>query len=459
MEIIELLNGNHTEFIKIKLTENFKQKVWQKIKNIDNEVTRYRSYLNLLARRAFISWLGLMLEQEITDNIPLENHLSIWEFVNGNALEINSTKIVLIPTETDDRNQISIPAEWLKIPDWVGNYYLAVEVNLDEDYLCFWGYTSYEKIINDSQLDTINYHYDLDEDFLENDLDLIILAYEYAEEKIPQIEPISLLSTVQKQELVSQIKDELFPRYYLDFSQWLSLISDPEICHNLYTLRQPIHLSEWLNQQIESTIVQGWQQVENAIDNLFSPNLSLQPSFSARRHPISLSEALEILTPNQDPETINETLAMIPSLAQSDRNQVEIINTLANLIVNHNDEEVRWNTALSLEKISQDHPLCPLWYQKEINLGDNSIALLFGLLSRNNEQISIFVRVYNLDNHNYLPDKLILQIIDENNNIFEEVISSKYDSIIQYKFWGNKGEKFQLKLIIDDIFVNLEFRI
>ena len=441
MKNLELLDSNYTESLTIKLTKSFQNEVWQEIADISNEVTRHRSYINLLARKAFVSWLSLILEEEITDNYYLEKYLSIWEFINGNDININLSRIVLIPTEIDDKSEISIPKEWMTIPEWVGNYYVAVEVNLAQEYLSFWGYTSYKEIINNSELDLINYHHDLEAEYLETDLNLMALEYEYGWENIPQIKPLSLVSKQQKYKLLSQIKDELFPRYCLNFSQWLNLISDLEIRSSLFKSRQPIRLSQWLNRQIESTIVQGWQNIENVIDNLFISDLSLQPSFSARRRPISLPEAIDILKQNDDSALVNDTLAIIPSLAQCDREQVEIIDALVDLITNSDDEEIRWNGALSLEKLSNKHPCCPLWYSKEVNIADNKIVLLIGILPKNNEQLSIFVRVYGLENKSYLPNNLKLQIIDENDDIYYEVISNKYDNIIQYKFWGNQGEK------------------
>ena len=332
MENIQLLDGTYTEQLKIKLTANIKEKAEVKVANISNEVTRHRSYLNLLVRNTFLSWLNLILEKEIIDNYSLENNLSIWEFINGSAIDIDASRIILIPLETEDKSAISIPEEWLKIPSWVGNYYVAVEVNLEENYLNFWGYTSYKEIINNSELDIVNYHRDLDTEYLENDLSLMALEYEYGWEKVPQIEQVTLVSQQQQNNLVAQIKDELFPRYSINFTQWLSIISDQKTRNNLLNSRQSINLSQWLKQEIELTMIKGWQNAKDLIDELFSPDLSLQPTFSTRRRSISLPEALDIIRQNKQTEAVNNILPIIPSLVTDDRAKEAVINALVDLI-------------------------------------------------------------------------------------------------------------------------------
>ena len=455
MNNYQLLDTSYAENIKIKLTNQAKQEAWGQISHINNNFTRHRSYLNLLVRNAFISWLSLMLEEKTTDNLKLKNYFSIWEFINGNAIEINSSRIVLIPTETEDKTEISIPQEWLTIPDWVGNYYVVAEVNLTEDYLSFWGYTSYETLLNHSQLDVVDSHRDLAIEYLENDLNLIALEYEYGWEEIPQIEPIHQISAVEKNNLLAQIKEHLFPRYLLNFSQWLNIISDEQIRNQLYDSRQPIKLSQWLTQQINSTITQGWQNGQDLVNQLLATNLSLQPSFSTRRQSLSLIQALQVIQENRDFEAVNQVLSIIPSLAIDETSTQTIIETLTNLIVTSDNEEIRWDAALALEKLSADHSLAPCWYSKTINLvADSPIAgvdLLMGILAKSETQVSIFVRICQPQKDKFLPNNLKLQIIDEEDNVYQEIVSSEYDNIIQYKFWGNKEEKFALKLLIDDV--------
>ena len=461
---IQILDKNYNESTKIRFSDSLKQEIWQQVKSINNEITRHRSYLNLIARKVFLSWLSLMLDQDFADEQTLNDNVSIWEFINGNAIAINETNIVLIPMETDDKSEISLPEEWVRILSWLGSYYVFLEVNLVENYLDCWGYSSSQNLINNSQLDVVNYVRDLEYENLESDINNLILEYEYQWGKIPQLENLPVLNQQQKSQLVTQLKDELLPRYVLDFSQWLTIISDRDLRQNLYDARQPINLSQWLNNKIELTITKGWHNAQDLITELFASGQSLQPAFAARHLTLSLEEALSVIEQNQDTEAMQSILSLIPNLANSDRSITQITKILTNLIENNNDDEIRWSTALALEKLDIKHRLSPYWFNKEINLlGDIDdevkIGLLVGIIPKSAEQLSIFVRLYNLEKDSYLPNNLQLQIIDENENIYQSITSSEYDNIIQYKFWGNKGEKFTLKILMGSYFITENFTI
>ena len=217
-----------------------------------------------------------------------------------------------------------------------------------------------------------------------------------------------------------------------------------------------------MNQQIETTITKGWQKTQNLIADLLAPDLSLQASFSSRRASVSLTEAMDIIKQHQngDRETLNYTLSVIPDLIK-DNSPEDIIQILVDLLNSTEDEEVRWSIALCLEKISPHHPICPTWHRKNITISSSSeeyqLSLLIGVLPKNHNQLSLFVRIYSATDkqNNYLPENLELQIIDENDHVYQTITSSKYDSIIQYKFWGSQGEKFQLQVRLKQ-YVNVE---
>lgn len=434
--------------IKIQLTDEIKEETWQQTKKLSNEITSFRGYLNLLVRKTFLSWLNLMLDSDVIDNFPLEDNLSIWEFVNGNAIEIESSRIVLIPIETQDKTEFSISEEWLKIPSWVGSYYLPVEVNLEENYLSFWGYTSYKDVLNYGSLDSLNHCIDFPWECLETDLNLICLEYEYGWDLIPQISPLPILSNLKKETLIQEIHNYSFPRLLINFEQWLSLISDKVIRNQLFSTRQGVNLSLWLNRQFASALTKGWQYLDDLQQQFFIPDFSLIPAFSFRS--LSSLDTITILQENLNLTLVNNVLKSIINQGIEDNLKPEIIELLPHFIDNKEDEETRWNAVLALQVLDSNHPSCAVWQGKIINLDDENIGLLIGILPKYDQQIDIFIRIYNLITNSYLPHNLQLQIIDEDNNIFEEIITNNNDSIIQYKFWGNYGESFTLKFTLND---------
>jgi hypothetical protein len=123
--------------------------VWQNLDKYTNEVARDRAYLNQLCLTLLLNNLKQEFEDcEVTEIPTIQDWHTIWDVVNGFAIAIGQTPFVFIPQETDDLENIIIPAEWLEIPDWVGAYYLPVQVNLDdeESWLRVWGFTTYETV-------------------------------------------------------------------------------------------------------------------------------------------------------------------------------------------------------------------------------------------------------------------------------------------------------------------------
>lgn len=442
--------------IKIALTEDIKQETWQETKGLSSEFACWRGYINLLARKVFLQWLNLILDTNFVDNIKLKDNLSIWEFINGNCLNIDRSRFVIIPVATNDKSDFFIAEEWLKIPDWVGSYYLPMEVNVEENYLAFWGFASYEDVLNYSHIDSLNHGVDFPCLCLENDLNLLPLEYEYGWDAIPKIFPLPILSVREKENLMLEIEDILSPRMVINFSHWLSLISDNATRHQLFLSRQSLNLSQWLQNKFNSAIVKGWETIETLKESYFLPDFSVSPSLSFRWS--SLSESLKILTENQDKIAVNNVLKILPNLVVNDEIKLQVIAILENLIENTEEEETRWNIALALQNIDSNHQKSGIWQGKIINFREEEVALLIGILPDKDRRIDIFVRVSCAENNSYLPSNLALQIIDEEDNIFQEIKTRNYDNIIQYKFWGNPGEKFKLKLqlqktIIEEYFI------
>ena len=458
MDNITILDTTYNETLKIEISEQFKTEISGEVAPIQNPVTRHRSYLNLLIRKSFLAWINLMLETNFTDDYLFLEQVSIWEFINGNTIDIEGTKFVLIPMETEDKSEFTIAEEWLHLPDFVGAYYLPIGVNLNDNYLDFWGYMSYEDLLRYGELDIINHHFDLPSDELESDLNLIALEYEYEWQKTPQISPFNSLSTIAKQQLIEQAKGDLFPRYSLEFKQWLYLIEDSQTRPELYIDRQPINLSQWLNQKIESALVTGWQNAQEIIDGWFTPQANWQPILSSRSLVLSLEETLANITQSDDITNINSLVNTIPNLIEDDRQKNDTIDTLSNLINNSSDEEKRWSLALCLNQLDNEHPNSPSWYHKQITFdGEESredkeekINFFLGILPKSSQEISIFIHLYSQNKNQFLPSNLSLQIIDEDDNIYQEIITDRNDKAIQYKFWGNQGESFILKVLYKD---------
>lgn len=457
INFLQVMQDCYINELKIILEEGVKNHTWQEVKNLSNDVNRHRGYLNLLCRKYFINWLEEVLNVSSTETEDILDNLSIWEFVNGSVINVNNNRLVLIPTETQDKVSVSIPEEWLKIPDWVGSYYVIVGVDLDDNYLDFWGYVSYENVKERGELDSLNHVINLLYEDLETDLSLLALEYEYGWESIPQVSPLAVLSSQAKEDLMTTLQNSLFPRLSVDFNLWLSLIDDFSFRHQLYLSRQSISLSRLLKGNTENILSKGWQNLKDFMENHFkiNDNLNFSPAFRS----IAQQEGLNILLNNNNQEIL-EIIKSINNWQITDDLKTNLIDILVNFINHSDNEEIIWHSAFALQYVEKNHPLCPQFYGKLIDFEeDNKLRLIINILPKKHKQLNIFVRILSLNNNLYLPAGLCLEILDENDDIFQQIISDKEDNIIQYKFWGNEGEKFKIRVSINEEMIEETFQI
>ncbi|WP_342597124.1 DUF1822 family protein [Cyanobacterium aponinum UTEX 3222] len=459
MNIINFISDCYANELKIALDENIKRQTWQEVKNLSTEINRHCGYINLLSRKYFIQWLNLVCNINITDTNNIIDYITIWEFINGNAINVNNNRLVLIPTETQDRVSISIPQEWLKIPEWVGSYYVVVGVNLEENYLDFWGYINYDNLQENGETDNLNHTVNLPYECLETDLNLMALEYEYSWENIPQVSPLKCLSPQIQKNLITELENSFFPRLSLDFSDWLSLVSIADARYKLYSHRHSISLGDLLKNKTENILRKGWQSLQDFIKDNFETDFDLKMSPAFRS--ISPQEGLNVLVKNDNYGQILEILNTIPNWQIRENLQQEFIRVLVDLINNTNDEEILWSSVFALESLQANHSLCSKGYGKLINFDEENknYCLLINILPRNFGQISIFVRVSVLSNEDNLPESLSLKILDENEDLFQAIISEKGDNTIQYKFWADEGETFKIQVSCNNNYIEDTFKV
>ena len=93
-----------------------------------------RAWINQLCLQAFLPWF----KEEIAPNAKVYPNIaalaSFWELVNGTPIIFDTYRLVLIPTLAMDGDELQVPQEWVDIPEWAADYYIAVEVNPDDNW-------------------------------------------------------------------------------------------------------------------------------------------------------------------------------------------------------------------------------------------------------------------------------------------------------------------------------------
>ncbi|MEX0268730.1 DUF1822 family protein [Leptolyngbyaceae cyanobacterium UHCC 1019] len=228
---------------------------------------RWSADLNQMALTAFLPWLRDQFAAN--PQVWLDATLpSIWEFVNGTAIAIGSLRLVLIPSAALDTDELRVPQEWVDLPSWAADYYLAVQVNPDDGWIEVWGYASHEQLKNRGVYDASDRTYSLAEDDLIHDLTVLQVALEFCptETRRAAIAPIPTLEITQATHLIERLgnPDLAFPRLAIPFSLWGALLEHGGWRKRLYEQRQGMAESwsvvDWLQAGVSHLAEQiGWQ--------------------------------------------------------------------------------------------------------------------------------------------------------------------------------------------------------
>ncbi|MGI8501815.1 MAG: DUF1822 family protein [Hassallia sp.] len=388
----------YPEKLWLEISDKAQEYAWRlsKKNSYSHTSASWNAYLNNLCLHIFLAWLKEDPDLQESVNVWLDEKqlASVWEVVNGTMLIIGDTRIVLIPSDKSNFQELRIPQEWVDIPNWAGNYYLAVQLNLEERWFGVWGYATHEQISKEAKYDSLDQTYSLDVEDLITDLNVMWVAREVCPVEKLEVEPLSISST-QVEKLLDQLSTRTFysPRLDVPFEMWGALLAVDEYRQRLYQRRlenqKNTQLANNLSQWFENIFDVGWQ------------------SFDA------------ILSSQQ------KTLAV----------QFRSDATL-------NDLRVKGAKLIDLG----------------MQLGGTAVVLLLGLTSELDEKISIRVQLHPANEEIYLPPHLRLVLLSESGNILQEVESRNHDHLIQLKkFKSYPGKKFSIKIAFGDISIKENF--
>lgn len=229
--------------------------------------SRWRARLNQMSLDAFLPWLRE--EQEL--NVKVWTRMaalpSFWEVVNGTAIACDGMRLVLIPTAAIDQRELRVPQEWVDIPSWVGDYYLAVQVNPNAGWITIWGYTTHHQLKTNGVYDESDRTYSLDEDNLIRDLNVLWIGRQLGlEESLrTEIVPIPALPLAQAENLLERLGNPavVFPRLSVPFELWAALLEHGGWRQQLYERRQDLSsqwsIPQWLQAGVSNLAEQfGW---------------------------------------------------------------------------------------------------------------------------------------------------------------------------------------------------------
>jgi hypothetical protein len=398
---IDNLERAHPNRLWLQISAMEKQQAWQQAQCHSN-TSRYNAYLNHIVVHTFLNFLKEWLSEESTPQpqiLPHEDSLpSIWEVVNGTVIGLGEKRIVLIPSETSYLEELCVPQEWVDIPSFAGDYYLAVQVNLgideNESWMSVRGFTTHRqlKYIANNQART----YLMPVEHLTENLTVMQVIQDIdVRSPIPQL---STLSETEAQRLLQLLGNPAIysPREHnIPFEKWASLIDNNLWRQQLYHRRigmlnenaQPVaNLSNWLRNVFEV----GWQSI-NII------NSESQIAFAFRQREVHIKGAA----------------------AQ----RVKLIDL-------------------------------------GMQLGNQCVALLLGLSQEEQHKVGIRVQLHPANGENFLPTNIKLTLLSQSGAVLQALESRSQDNFIQLKrFICPKGKSFSIQVAIDDFSITEYFTI
>ncbi|MBE9045840.1 DUF1822 family protein [Pleurocapsales cyanobacterium LEGE 10410] len=232
-----------------------------------------RAWLNQLCIQPFLAWL----RAEIAPDAELANSSntlpSFWEVVNGTAVAFGNYRLILLPTLAIDNDELRVPQEWVDIPQWLADYYVAVIVNPDDGYLEICGYTTHYQLKTQGVYDAGDRTYSLAGDDLIQDLNVLWVTQQTSSREIlrAEVAPLTPIAATQAENLLTRLGDaELkIPRLAVPFPLWGALLAQDNWRNKLARLRQGLFVwsvPQWLQTGVDNLAQQwGWERRELAI--------------------------------------------------------------------------------------------------------------------------------------------------------------------------------------------------
>ncbi|MBD2200178.1 MULTISPECIES: DUF1822 family protein [Calothrix] len=461
--IVKFINRN-SQALNFSFSENDREKAWLQVNNshqYSNDAACWNAFLNLLSQNIVSTWLKneLDLSQPIILSSP-----DIWEFVNGTSFSIGDKRIVIIPSEAIDNQEFSVPQEWVDIPKFVADYYLAVQIIPDELSLSIWGFTTHIELKNQGEYDAIERTYSLLSDDLISDINTFIVSLELCPQQREVIQTLPIISTNEAEYFIRQLSkpSAYLPHLDINFFKWGALLENDAWRQKLYKNRliTLIPLSSW-QKNIENIFDAGWQTLEelfaaskvNLAFRMRNKSSNKQPDANTLKQIKELIEKIKNTADEGEKQIAAERLGKIGYQDQ------EIIDTLIYLIQTTKKEETRWTAAESLWII--DPKNSTVGVKRGIDLGMQlagyPLALIVGVLEKSDGKAAILVQVNAIEKEKYLPSGCRMTVLDETGKTFSEVISREADRVIQKKFSGQQGERFSVKITLGDSCIGKDF--
>ncbi len=280
---------------------------WQQGQSLTMPGSQRHVYLNRVCLDTVLPWLQAEYVPSAAPWQPVATMAAMWSMVDGVAIALGDKRLVLLPNQTLDTSELRIPQEWVDLPGWAADYFLAVQVQPDQAELRLWGYTTHAQVKQWGRYDADDRTYSIDADDLITDVSLLWVTQARYPNAVTQgtITPLAPVPETQAENLLQRLanSDIVMPRAEIPFALWGALLAQPQWRQRLCELRsQPdrsanvVNLSQWW----QSIFDPAWQAIESLVnvDPQLALNLRQAPAVGDRL--VRRAQPIQVVTPTVD---------------------------------------------------------------------------------------------------------------------------------------------------------------
>ncbi|MBV8886574.1 MAG: DUF1822 family protein [Chroococcidiopsidaceae cyanobacterium CP_BM_RX_35] len=368
----------------LEVSPSVQNQAWQQSQSCLTPSGRWNAYLNQMCLSTFLPWLQAEYVPEALPDVAVS---AIWQVTNGTAIAIGSKRLVLIPSKTLETREFYVPQEWVDIPSWAGDYYLAVQVDLEGEWMRIWGYTTHEQLKTSGSYEADERLYCLDASEMIPDLNVLWVMWQLCpdEQTRSAIAPLPELSDIQVENLWQRLTSSAVshPRLELPLSLWGALLEREDWQQQLARARgesSRMQANANLSQWFQNVFEEGWQAIETLLGQ--EPSLA----FNFRQAPAST-----------EPEVV----------------RVKLLDL-------------------------------------ETQAGHQAVLLMVTLAAHADSRIEIRVQLYPLNPTSYLPVHVKLALLSTAGEVVQSVQAREQDDCIQLKrFKCLPGKRFSIQVGLD----------
>jgi hypothetical protein len=282
-----------TDWIQ-SIPEPTNRQAWDRSRRQTNAWAQWNAYLNQICLAVCLENFKADLGLDVAGLDDRTNDRT-WGLVNGSVVTVGGHRIALIPSEVVDQSELEVPQEWIDIPSWAADYYLAIYLMPDMQSLHIAGFATHQQLKQEAHLDLGQRSYHLGIEALTTDLNLLGIStasYTSAQTRAA-IEPPAPLSDTQAQNLIQRLGSptELLPRLEVPFATWAALLDQPKHHAALFRQRQgetTLRLGAWLQGQFD----RAWQPIEAALG---PQNLAVSTRSNSTEVAVPLVQRVKVL--------------------------------------------------------------------------------------------------------------------------------------------------------------------